>query len=90
MRLSVLLVVFLAISVVIVLRRSFGNHGARDIRDLESKRQALIDERIRLEADIRLTSSRGKLQAVAESRLGMRIPPESVVVFVNRERRETP
>ena len=90
MRLTALLIAFLAISGVIVLRRSFGNHGARDIRGLESKRQALIDERLRLEADIRLSSSRAKLQAVAESKLGMRVPPESAVVFVTRDRREAP
>jgi hypothetical protein len=82
LRLTLLLVAFLAISGAVVLRRSFGNRGARELSDLEAKRAALIDERLRLENDIRTASSRSHLLPIAEGKLGMHVPVDSVVFNV--------
>ena len=82
LRLTVLLIAFLAISGAVILRRSFGNRGARELADLEAKRAALIDERLRLESDIRTASSRARLQPIAEQRLNMHVPADSLIILV--------
>jgi hypothetical protein len=38
-----------------------------------------------LEADIRIASSRARLQPIAEQRLGMHVPTEDQVVYLTRE-----
>ena len=81
-RLAVLLALFLVISGVVILRRSFGNRGAREILDLDNRRAGLVAERLRLESEIRAASSRARIQPVAEQRLQMHVPPDSLVNFV--------
>ncbi len=84
LRVAVLLLVFLAISGGVILRRTYGIAGARELLELDSRRAALVAERLRLEAEIRAAGSRAQLQPVAESRLGMRVPPDSNVIILPR------
>ena len=81
-RLALLLVAFLAISGIVVLRRSYGIKAQRELVALDARRAALVAERLKLESDIRTASSRARLQPVAEQRLGMKVPDASQVITV--------
>lgn len=83
MRLVVLMLAFLVITGGVILRRTFGIAAASELRDLESKRAATINEKLRLEGEIRAASSRARLLPVAEG-LGLRVPADSQVVSISR------
>ena len=84
LRLALFLTAFLVISGGVILRRSYGNRGSREITALEAQRAAIIAQRLRLEGEIRAASSRGRLQPMAEQRLHMHVPPDSMVILVPR------
>jgi cell division protein FtsL len=79
-RLALLLIGFLAISGVVVLRRSYGIKAQRELASLDARRAALVAERLKLESDIRSASSRAKLQPIAEQKLQMKVPEASQVI----------
>ena len=81
LRLTMLLIAFLLITGTVILRRSYGNRGARELLVLDSKRAALVAEKLRLEADIRNATSRSHIVPMAE-RLQMHIPADSQVILV--------
>ncbi len=81
-RLALLLVAFLAISGVVVLRRTYGIRAQRELEALDARRAALVAERLKLESDIRTASSRARLQPIAE-RLGMKVPDAGQVITVS-------
>ena len=83
MRLVVLMLAFLVITGGVILRRTFGIAAASELRDLESKRAATINEKLRLEGEIRAASSRARLLPLAE-RLDLRVPADSQVVSISR------
>jgi len=86
-------VVFLALGVFVVLatgivwRRSLGVTRARAIEQLESRRTALAAQRAKLDGDIRAAISMERLGRVAEERLQMRVPGDSLVVTLRRSPR---
>src|SRR6476659_6269692 len=82
LRLTVLLIAFLMISGTVILRRSYGNRGARELVELDTRRAALVNERLRLEAYIRSARSRALIVPIAIEKLGMHIPPDSLVFYV--------
>ena len=82
-RLVVLMLAFLVITGGVILRRTFGIAAASELRDLESKRAATINEKLRLEGEIRAASSRARLLPLAE-RLDLRVPADSQVVSISR------
>ncbi len=82
LRLTMLLIAFLLISGTVILRRSYGNRAARELIDLDSRRAGLVAEKLRLEADIRMATSRARIQPIAEQRLQMHVPPDSLVIYV--------
>ena len=84
LRLALFLTAFLVISGGVILRRSYGNKASREIIVLESRRAAVIAQRLRLEGEIRAASSRARLQPIAEQRLRMRVPADSQVIIVPR------
>ncbi len=84
LRLAVLLAAFLAISAGVILRRSYGNRAQREMTVLDTRRAALVAERLRLEGEIRAASSRARLQPLAEQRLHMNLPSENQVILVPR------
>lgn len=84
LRFALALLGFVAIASVVVLRRTYGIRGARELQAMETRRSGLIAERRRLESEIRLASSRTKLQPIAEARLQMHVPSEDQVVYLTR------
>jgi cell division protein FtsL len=86
-------VVFLALAGFVVLatgvvwRRSMGVTRARAIEQLESRRTALAAQRAKLDGDIRTAISMERLGRVAEERLHMRVPGDSLVVTLRRSPR---
>ena len=81
---ALVLLGFVAIASGVVLRRTAGIRAARELQAMETRRSSLVAERRRLESDIRLASSRARLQPIAESRLRMHVPTEDQVVYLTR------
>ena len=79
-----LLVAFVAVAAAVIWRRSHGYAQDRAIRDLLARRTQLLDERTRIQGDIRDLSSRAKLQPIAQRRLRMRVPSDRQVVSLPR------
>ncbi len=84
LRFALLLLGFVAIASGVVLRRTYGIAGTRELQVLETRRSGLVAERLRLESDIRKASSRATLQPLAEQRLQMHVPSENQVVYLTR------
>ena len=82
-RLVLLMLAFLVISGGVILRRTYGIAAAAELRDLESRRAGTINEKLRLEGEIRAASSRARLLPVAEG-LGLRVPADSQVISIAR------
>lgn len=78
------LAAFLALASLAVWRRSVGIGNARQIRALDTRRVQLEGERAAIESDIRQAASRTRIGAVAEQRLGMRIPADTQVIILPR------
>jgi cell division protein FtsL len=84
LRFVLLLLGFVLIASGVILRRTYGIAGARELQALEARRSGLIAERLRLETEIRKASSRAALQPIAEQRLQMHVPSEDQVVYLTR------
>ena len=82
-RLILLMLAFLIITGGVILRRTFGISGAKELTDLEARRTAMINEKRRLEGEIRAASSRARLLPVAE-RLNLHVPADSMVIPIAR------
>jgi cell division protein FtsL len=83
----VLLAGFVVLTTGVIFRRSYGVQRAREIVKLESRRSALAAQRAKLDRDIRETISMDRLGRVAEERLHMRVPSDSIVVTLERPAR---
>lgn len=81
---ALLLLGFVLVSTVVIWRRSYGIEQARTLRELERDRRQLLAERARLERDIHDLSTRARLLPVVERRLGMRLPADSEIVYLER------
>jgi cell division protein FtsL len=75
---------FVLVATGVIWRRSTGVAMARELRQLEERRAALEAQQAALQGAIRDASSRDRLIGIAEDRLGMRIPPDSLVTFLQR------
>lgn len=84
------LIGFFLVATGVIWRRSLGIAQARELRALEERRTALEAEQAALDGAIRDASSRARLAGIAEDRLGMRIPPESLVIILPRPDRAQP
>lgn len=84
LRFALVLAGFLAIASVVILRRTYGITGARELVTLDARRAGLAAERLRLDGDIRMAASRARLQPIAEQRLRMHVPSEEQVVYLRR------
>ncbi|MDQ8165470.1 MAG: cell division protein FtsL [Gemmatimonadota bacterium] len=81
---ALLLLGFVLVATGVIWRRSVGLARAREESRLEQRRSALAAERAKLEGDIRDASSRARLARIAEERLQMHIPNDSLVIIVPR------
>ena len=89
---SIALLAFLGFVVVatgVIWRRSTGQAQARELAKLRERRAALDAQQAALEGAIRDAASRARLGRIAEERLGMRIPPDSLVIRLPRSSRDT-
>ncbi len=80
---------FFVLATGVIWRRSLGIAQASQIQELENRRSALEAQEAALEGAIRDASSRARLAPIAEEKLGMRIPPESLVIIIPRPERAT-
>jgi len=78
---------FVAVAACVIWRRSYGVAQSRVVTSLEEEQRQLEAERARLERDIRDLSSRARLQPLAEQRLNLHVPPDSMVVNIPRPAR---
>ena len=90
LRFVLVLVGFLVVAMGVILRRSYGIAAARELQQLDTRRAALVAERLRLEGEIRAAASRATLQPIAEQRLQMRVPADSQVIILPRPSNERP
>ncbi|MCE9603192.1 MAG: hypothetical protein K8S21_13390 [Gemmatimonadetes bacterium] len=81
---------FVVVATGVIWRRSTGLAQERELRELRTRRDALAAQQAALEGAIRDASSRERLARTAEERLGMRVPPESLVIRLPRPTREIP
>lgn len=81
---------FVLVTTGVIWRRSTGLAMARELRELRERRDALDAQQAALEGAIRDASSRARLARTAEERLGMRVPPESLVIRLPRPVPEKP
>ncbi len=81
---ALLLLGFVLVATGVIWRRSVGLARAREESRLEQRRSALAAERAKLEGDIRDASSRARLARIAEERLQMHVPNDSLVIIVPR------
>jgi cell division protein FtsL len=84
LRFALVLLGFVLIASGVVLRRTYGIRAARELQTMETRRSGLVAERRRLESEIRIASSRARLQPIAEQRLQMHVPTEDQVVYLTR------
>jgi hypothetical protein len=70
----------------IIWRRSYGYTESTVVREMERRLASLAAERVKIEGDIRDASSRARLGAVAEKKLGMRVPADTQVVIMPRRK----
>jgi len=78
---------FVVLATGVIWRRSAGVTRARTIEQMEMRRAALAARRAKLDADIRAAISMEKLGRVAEERLDMQVPRDSLVVTLTRSPR---
>ena len=79
---------FVVLTMGVIWRRSLGVTRSRAIETLATRRSALAAQRARLEGDIRAAISMERLGRVAEERLHMRVPSDSIVVTLQRTPRD--
>jgi cell division protein FtsL len=75
---------FLLVAVGVIWRRSIGIAESRQLQELVRQRDALHNERLKLESEIRAASSRARLAPLVERRLGMRLPSANQVIHLTR------
>ena len=80
---------FLLVATGVIWRRSTGVAQARELRELRQRRDALDAQQAALEGAIRDASGRARLARTVEQKLGMRVPPESLVIRLPRSTRDT-
>jgi len=78
---------FVVLATGVVWRRSVGVTRARAIEQLETRRAALAAQRAKLDGDIRAAIRMETLGRVAEERLHMRVPGDSLVITLARSPR---
>jgi cell division protein FtsL len=81
---ALILLGFVLVALSVVWRRTIGIGESKELTDLDTKRVELEGERARLESEIRDASTRQRLGAAVETRLGMHIPADNQVVILQR------
>jgi cell division protein FtsL len=82
------LLAFVALAVIVVRRREVGVTEEARIVELDRARRDLAAQRVILERDIRQAGSRDRIEVAAERRLGLRVPSDSQIITLVRNRSE--
>ncbi|MGQ0538075.1 MAG: hypothetical protein ACT4R6_03940 [Gemmatimonadaceae bacterium] len=80
---------FLVLATAIVWRKSYGFAEAQRLRSLAQRQMELEARRTKAEGDIRSTLTLRRLGAIAERRLGLRVPADSQIILLTRSRDDT-
>jgi cell division protein FtsL len=83
-KILLLLVGFVLVAIGVNLRRVYGLGQAKEIREMEQKREALVSEQLKLQDAIRVASDRQHIIEIAQSRLGMKMPELNQVIDLPR------
>jgi cell division protein FtsL len=83
-RIVAVLVGFVLLAVGVTMRRVYGFGQAKQIREMEQRREALISEQLKLQDAIRVASDRAHLIDLAQTRLNMRLPAPNQVIYLPR------
>ena len=75
---------FVLVATGVIARRTYGIGQARELRDLQRRREALEAARVKLESEIRDASSRERLAPIAEHSLNMHVPSPDQVIMLPR------
>lgn len=78
------LIGFVVLATGVIFRRTYGVQRAREMVMLEQRRAALVAQKAKVERDIREAISMERLGRVAEERLQMRVPSDSIVITLAR------
>jgi hypothetical protein len=81
------LIAFVLVTSAVIARRSYGHKEGIELTALQRRKANLESERVRLSAVIRSASSSSVILPLAERRLGMHLPSDSQMVFVQRASR---
>jgi cell division protein FtsL len=83
-KIMLLLVGFVLVAIGVNLRRVYGFGQAKEIREMEQRREALVSEQLKLQDAIRVASDRKHIIEIAQSRLGMKMPELNQVIDLPR------
>jgi cell division protein FtsL len=78
------LVGFVLLAIGVNLRRVYGLRQAREMREMQQRREALISEQLKLQDEIRVASDRKHIIDIAQTRLGMKLPDLNQVIDLPR------
>lgn len=74
---AISLTLLVMVALIVVWRRSIGVAGAREMRDLNRERAALLSQKTTLETQLEVATSRPRIILAAERRLGLHVATES-------------
>jgi cell division protein FtsL len=83
-KILLLLVGFVVLAIGVMLRRVYGFQQAKEIREMQQKREALRSEQLKLQDAIRTASDRQHIIEIATTRLGMKMPELNQVIDLPR------
>lgn len=83
---ALLLLGFLLLASAVVWRKSYGFTEGQRLRELTEQRTELDGKLKRLEGDIRSTLTLSRLGSIVERRLGLRVPADSQIIILTRQR----
>lgn len=83
-RIVLVLVGFVLVAIGVTMRRVYGLRQAKQISELQQRREALVSEQLKLQDAIRVASDREHLIAIAQSRLHMRLPDLNQLIYLPR------
>lgn len=83
-KILLILVGFVLLAVGVSYRRVYGFKQERLIGAMRQRREALVDEQLKLQDAIRIASDRKHIMEIAQTRLGMKMPELNQVIDLPR------
>ena len=83
-KIFLILIGFVVLTMGVILRRVQGFKQGKEIREMQTRKEALVSEQLKLQDAIRTASDRKHIIDMAQSRLGMKMPELSQVIDLPR------